>query len=1193
MKILRLDLIAFGPFSGVSLDLAGGSQGLHLIYGPNEAGKSSGLRALGQMFFGIPGQTSDDFVHPYKDLRIGAWIRDKPGAELQFIRRKANSKTLRGPDDSRVIEDAVLRRFLGGIDQDAFQTMFGINNVTLAEGGKAIVEGGGDIGALLFAAGAGISDLRTVQQTLDQEANSLFLARGTAKPLNVSFIKLDELRREVKKDALPSSEWLSHDQALADALAKKAIVANQLEERRQHHGRLKRICDALPAIAKRKRLWEEIAQYADAVLLPKDFGGQRLETLVKLQAAETAQAEALTALADLDRQIAELAVPDALLEHAEMIDQLHLRLGSHQKAMVDRSMLLTEHQRFEAAALTVLRDLGGERNLSEAESLRLTAAQRRKIQDLGTDRKALAKDFSDALANTNDLRARLENTDRQLTGLAAPRDPIELHKSIAHIQKQGNLEEQREAEGQGLFRAEKQAQIELQRLPLWSGTLEELQQLPIPAAETIDRFEDEFDGLENDRRGLQEKCDELESESLRLDGQIQQLEMQQAVPTEKDLEEARGQREAGWLVLRQALQQGEESGEGNTGRAPRTADLGAAYEASVRQADEIADRLRREADQVAAKARCVADRNRCEQELTKTRRQIDRVEAHLESTRHEWSTLWQPLDIEPMPPKEMRAWCRKYEALLGQARVIHSQRERVAGLDAQIEQGRRELNQRLLSLGEPAGGANETLAMLLDRSLEVVERLKSLESQRRRLAEELSALRAKEDEARQEADRAEQRLRQWQADWSKAMAQLRLDSAATTSQANAVLGCLSDLFDLLGKADSHRQRIDGIERDSRQFTTDVRNVGEHLGRGLDGCPVEQAAAELHAGLNRARAAQAKLDALTKQRFTVGEKLTQARGTVAECRDRLEVMRREAGCPTIEGLAEAEQRSLRRRELQAEIERCEDQLLRQCAGASLVDFIAEAEAVDPDALAGQIGQAQADIADLDNQKSELDQAIGSEREILKTMDGSAKAAAAAEQLQFLLASIGTDAEQYVRLRLASTILREAIERYREKNQGPVLKRASDLFADLTVGSFEGLRVEVNDQGKPMLVGVRPGKKEWVSVQEGMSDGTRDQLYLALRLASLETYLDKHEPIPFVVDDLLINFDDDRAAAALKALAQLSERTQVLFFTHHQHLVDLAANTLDDDVLFKHQLRGKSAPISAAVRRKGMSPTGTTL
>ena len=49
MKILRLDLIACGPFSGMSLDLSNGNEGLQLIYGPNEAGKSSALRAIGYL----------------------------------------------------------------------------------------------------------------------------------------------------------------------------------------------------------------------------------------------------------------------------------------------------------------------------------------------------------------------------------------------------------------------------------------------------------------------------------------------------------------------------------------------------------------------------------------------------------------------------------------------------------------------------------------------------------------------------------------------------------------------------------------------------------------------------------------------------------------------------------------------------------------------------------------------------------------------------------------------------------------------------------------------------------------------------------------------------------------------------------------------------------------------------------------
>ncbi len=123
--------------------------------------------------------------------------------------------------------------------------------------------------------------------------------------------------------------------------------------------------------------------------------------------------------------------------------------------------------------------------------------------------------------------------------------------------------------------------------------------------------------------------------------------------------------------------------------------------------------------------------------------------------------------------------------------------------------------------------------------------------------------------------------------------------------------------------------------------------------------------------------------------------------------------------------------------------------------------------------------------------------------------------------------------------------------------------------MTRGSFEGVRADFDDNGQPVLVGVRPGGKETVGV-EGMSEGTADQLYLVLRLAGLEEYLEQNEPIPFIVDDILIKFDDDRAVAALKALAQLSTKTQVIFFTHHQHLVELAEKNIDPLVLIKHTL-----------------------
>ena len=159
-------------------------------------------------------------------------------------------------------------------------------------------------------------------------------------------------------------------------------------------------------------------------------------------------------------------------------------------------------------------------------------------------------------------------------------------------------------------------------------------------------------------------------------------------------------------------------------------------------------------------------------------------------------------------------------------------------------------------------------------------------------------------------------------------------------------------------------------------------------------------------------------------------------------------------------------------------------------------------------------------------------------------------------------------RFATLKMASSVLRQAIERYREKQQGPVLERASRLFADLTAGSFVRLQIDDDGEGHAVLKGVRPDGR-LVGV-EGMSDGSHDQLYLALRLASLESWMAIHEPIPFIVDDILLNFDDRRALAALQSLAEFSSKTQVLLFTHHRHLVELARANLPGDVVFLHEL-----------------------
>jgi uncharacterized protein YhaN len=120
----------------------------------------------------------------------------------------------------------------------------------------------------------------------------------------------------------------------------------------------------------------------------------------------------------------------------------------------------------------------------------------------------------------------------------------------------------------------------------------------------------------------------------------------------------------------------------------------------------------------------------------------------------------------------------------------------------------------------------------------------------------------------------------------------------------------------------------------------------------------------------------------------------------------------------------------------------------------------------------------------------------------------------------------------------------------------------LFSTVTGGAYSGLDQDFDDDDTPRLVG-RRRSGELVSVP-GLSEGTRDQLYLALRLAYLEDYAARAEAVPFIGDDLFTSFDDDRTANGLAALAAIGDRVQMILFTHHRNVVEIARNTIGSEL-----------------------------
>ena len=215
-------------------------------------------------------------------------------------------------------------------------------------------------------------------------------------------------------------------------------------------------------------------------------------------------------------------------------------------------------------------------------------------------------------------------------------------------------------------------------------------------------------------------------------------------------------------------------------------------------------------------------------------------------------------------------------------------------------------------------------------------------------------------------------------------------------------------------------------------------------------------------------------------------------------------------------------------------------------------------MDIDRLAAQEETNAGELDDLRRRSAAAAEAGSQAREAFEATGGDDAAARAEAVRQEALAEMRRIAGRYVRVRTSVMLLQWAIDRYRQEKQAPLLQRAGWLFETLTGGAFATLEVDYDDRDRAHLVGRRPDRQA-VPVS-GMSTGTADQLFLALRIASVEDYLDRADALPFVADDLFVNFDDDRAGAGFEVLGGLAGRTQVLFFTHHRHLVEVARRSL---------------------------------
>jgi len=1061
VKITRLELKAFGRFTDHTLHLG---PGLHIVHGPNEAGKSTTLRALKAWLFGFPERTLDNFLHANDQLSVGGCLESEDGRELAFYRRKKRKADILDPQGNPLAAET-LAAFLPITEQAVFESLYGLTHEDLIKGGEDILAQKGEVGQALFSAGAGISSLRGVLSGLESEAEALFTARGTKREINEALTAYKETQKIVREASLSSRDWheLNHELQAAQVALKSIEEQHGQKDRRRRQ--LERIRQLLPQLALRNALRQQLAELGQVVDLP-DYR--------------------------------------AVLDAADAIESLQQGLGSYNKARKDLPEREGMRITCKREAAEFLRMVRQDIPLDQVETLRPVSGRRKIIGDLAIRHKSLEQGIAQTEKELRNIQREITILDGEIARLPEAKDASDLGQACRLARKAGAIDADLIAWARRVEDKKRDCLAAMDRLPLWSGDLEQILSLPLPLLETVRKYEAVFQAHDEQQRDTKKEKERLQTRLAKLQADIRQLEVSGRTPTEEELVAIRSQRDLGWELLRRQWLKGEDLG-GEDVAFANELPLPEAYEKKVVLADTVADRLRHEADRVQAFAALRTE----QRDLTEALADLEQASAKnslaFTAIEAEWRALWEPCAMLPLPPKEMLAWLVEAVTLRDKAEDLLANERELAQKTTERQEIRATLSRELMALSEKISVETAELEPLLLQGEAVFSRISGIGEKRNKLIEKKADL--LEDLALEENKNADfrQELEAWQREWREFTAELGGAREIHPAEAGDLLENLHSCFSKLKEVEDLRRRIDGISRDNELFVEAALTLAKRIAPALVGQSPEEMVAQLRSLLNQA------------------DRLAQTEKTL------------------IEG----------------------------AGGLSLAELEAQAAQIDPDALPEELARLTQELEQvLAPEAKRLNVLIGEKSNQLRQMDGNAKAAEAAEQGAQLLARIRRLAERYIQLKLAGHVLKSEIERFRSENQAPVLAIASRYFSELTLGSFAGLRTDEDDQSQPMLVGTRPnGARVLV---ERMSSGTRDQLYLALRLASLEWRLANHEPMPFILDDILVNADDARSRAALKILGELAAKTQVILFTHHRRIVDEARQMATVCTLQVHEL-----------------------
>ncbi|MBB3589441.1 hypothetical protein E2E30_19385 (plasmid) [Sphingomonas sp. AAP5] len=1147
MRFRRLELVRYGGFADRVFDFGTGGPDLHLVVGPNEAGKSTALQAIGDFLFGIPGQSRQNWRYDYKQLRLRALI-EHDGDLLDVTRRKGNLDTLLAADGTPFKIDP-LPPLLGGIDRAGFERMFGLDHTKLREGGASIIGGRDDAARITLEAGTGVSHIGSELARLTDAASALFKPGGQNPPVNRLMRERSEALAKVRQTSISDADWTQARQRRADAEARRTALIDEAEALDREQARLDRVGRARAPFARLSAARAELVGLEELPTLPQDVGAQLATLRADRVTAVELAAQAKADLARVEEAIAGVERPGIILSEQERIEALEEQRPVIAKAAGDLERRRAELDRIDAKLAAAL----AEARIAPGQPIPSAGWRRRAATHLDAVRELKAREAAVEKERVKLVRDRAA-IERDLATVSGTVDPADL---IAALQLLPADAETRLAEA--MMEAERKRTLAAERLSdlaPWQGSAASLRTLAVPTEAEAAAVRGSAEAAKSNAAGGRKDAEAAETSAIRAGARLKGLIAGGTLPTPDVIAAARQQRDALVSRVRERLV------------VPHLSDddgIGGALGQSITEADQLADRRDAEAARVAEYVLTTVALDEAKALAAAAHRREERYQAALDLVEQGWTDRLQMLGFErAIAPADLSGWLTKRVAALEADRDAGSAELALKEMTSRFVEARAAIATALSAAKGPVATAEN--ANLVSLASGHAAALTTAAASRDRLLAHSATVELASDELAVEV-----------ADLARARVALDQERAGLASEAalpaDASETVLADALDAIahvgeetGARETIARQIEGIERDRSAFNTELGAVLAELqvtGSADKVDHVRQLAASLRASI-RARDALASLEA---DRARIAGELDQAVRRLDRIADAIDAMLHAAGT-TDEADLDGIIASVSRRDLLRATERgALDELAGGDNGAGL------------DTLATEI--ADLSVEDASSARARIDdrrREVAADREIVgRTLNAadeeagraaSESTAADAQQTAFeTTAALAQAAEEHIQAASAAALLRWMLDRHRTTNQAPLIARAGVLFAEVTGGAFTGLTVGYGDNDRPIILARRSDGGE-VGV-EALSEGTRDQLYLALRLGSIEGRAGAGS-LPIVCDDLLITADDGRAGALLRVLAAASAHSQVIVFSHHAHLIDVARNAVGSDGFRLHTI-----------------------